>query len=275
MARVNHDVKDRIVAITGAARGIGLATATALQEAGAKVAIGDIDEAVAKEAGERLGAFALPLDVTDRESFTTFLDKVEEELGPIDVLVNNAGIMPIGPLLEEDDTLADRCVDINLRGVILGTKLGLGRMAARGKGHVINIASLAGVMPVAGVATYNATKFGVVGFTEAVRLEFASKGLDVSAVLPTFTNTELISGTRSPRGQRNAEPEDVAAAVMSLIRTPRPQAIVPAKLGRQLRITSLIPRSLQERMAHWYGLDEIFLTPDRDARKAYDARMRG
>jgi NAD(P)-dependent dehydrogenase (short-subunit alcohol dehydrogenase family) len=269
------DVKDKVVAITGAARGIGLATATALTAAGAKVAIGDIDETVAKEAGEQLGVLALPLDVTDRNSYSAFLDKVEEELGPIDVLVNNAGIMPIGPLLEEDDALADRCVDINLRAMILGTKLGLGRMVPRGRGHLINVASVAGLTPAPGMATYNATKFGVVGFTEAVRLEFGKQGIDVSAVLPTFTNTELIAGTRSAKGQKNAEPEDVAAAVLSLITKPRPQAIVPAKLGRQLRVAALMPRGMQERLAHWYGLDEIFLTPDKEARKAYDERMRG
>jgi NAD(P)-dependent dehydrogenase (short-subunit alcohol dehydrogenase family) len=265
----------KIVAVTGAARGIGLATATALKAAGAKVAIGDIDEATAKDGGDGLGVLAARVDVTDRESYTAFLDHVEAELGPVDVLVNNAGIMPIGPLLEEDDALADRCLDINVRGVILGTKLGLSRMVPRGHGHIINVASVAGVMPAAGMATYNASKHAVVGFTEAVRLEFTRQGIDVSAVLPTFTNTELIAGTKSARGQKNAEPEDVAATVLSLIAKPRPQAVVPAKLGRQLRIGPLVPRGLQDRMARWYGLDEIFLNPDREARKAYDQRMRG
>ncbi|HEV7931843.1 MAG TPA: SDR family oxidoreductase [Actinomadura sp.] len=269
------DPTGKIVAITGAARGIGLATARTLKAAGAKIAIGDIDEAAAKEAAEGLGALALRVDVTDRASYTTFLDEVEAALGPIDVLVNNAGIMPIGPLLEEDDAIARRCMDINVHGVILGTKLGLSRMVPRGHGHIINIASLAGLMPVAGMATYNASKHAVVGFTEAVRLEFAPQGVDVSAVLPTFTNTELIAGTRSARGQDNAEPEDVAAAVLSLIGRPRPRVAVPAKLGRQLRMTPLMPRRLQEAAARWYGLDNIFLTADKDARKAYDERMRG
>ncbi|MBC6459428.1 SDR family oxidoreductase [Actinomadura sp. HBU206391] len=269
------DPNGKIIAITGAARGIGLATATALQAAGAKVAIGDIDEPTAKRAAETLSAPALPVDVTDRESFTAFLDGVETELGPVDVLVNNAGIMPIGPLLEEDDVLADRCIDINVRGVILGTKLGLARMVPRGQGHIINIASVAGVMPAAGMATYNASKHAVVGFTEAVRLEFARQGIEVSAVMPTFTNTELIAGTKSARGQRNAEPEEVAAAVLGLIAKPRPQVIVPAKLGRQLRLGPLMSRGMRDRMARWYGLDEIFLNPDKEARKAYDERMRG
>jgi NAD(P)-dependent dehydrogenase (short-subunit alcohol dehydrogenase family) len=269
------DPSGKIIAITGAARGIGLATATALRATGARVAIGDIDEPMAKRAGESLNGPALPVDVTDRESFTAFLDAVETELGPVDVLVNNAGIMPIGPLLEEDDILADRCIDINVRGVILGTKLGLARMVPRGQGHIVNIASVAGVMPAAGMATYNASKHAVVGFTEAVRLEFARQGIEVSAVLPTFTNTELIAGTKRARGQRNAEPEEVAAAVVTVITKPRPQVIVPARLGRQLRIGPLMSRGMRERMARWYGLDEIFLNPDKEARKAYDDRIRG
>ncbi|MCW2903826.1 MAG: short-chain dehydrogenase/reductase [Streptosporangiaceae bacterium] len=265
----------KIIAITGGARGIGLATATALKASGATLAIGDIDEAAAREAAGELGVLSARVDVTDRASYSAFLDQVEAELGPLDVLVNNAGIMPIGPLLEEDDAIAARCIDINVHGVILGTKLGLSRMVPRGHGHIINIASLAGLMPVAGMATYNASKHAVVGFTEAVRLEFAPQGIDVSAVLPTFTNTELITGTRSARGQDIAEPEDVAAAVLSLIAKPRPRAAVPAKLGRQLRMAPLMPRRLQEAAARWYGLDDIFLTPDKEARRGYDARMRG
>jgi short-subunit dehydrogenase len=157
---------------------------------------------------------------------------------------------------------------------MLGTRLALARMAPRGRGHVINIASIAGVMPVAGQATYNATKFAVVGFTEAVRLEFQDRGVHVGAVLPTFTNTELIAGTRSPRGQRNAEPEDVAAAVLGMIGRPRPQVYVPARFARQLRLMPLVPRRVREAMARRYGLDEIFLRHDRAARKAYDDRIR-
>ncbi|GAA3942745.1 SDR family oxidoreductase [Actinomadura viridis] len=264
----------KVIAITGAARGIGFATARALKAKGATVVIGDIDETAAKEAGERLGLAAFPVDVTSRESFAAFLGKVEEEAGPLDVLINNAGIMPIGPVTDESDADARRCMDINVHGVMLGTKLALERMLPRGTGHVINIASLAGVLFTPGLALYNASKAAVIAFTEATRLEVQDRGVHVSAVLPTFTNTDLVAGTRSPKGQRNCEPEDIAAAVVELVGRPRPQAVVPRKLAAQVRMGGLFPEKVKQAISRRYGLDKIFLEYDPEARKAYDARIR-
>jgi len=254
----------KVIAVTGGARGIGLATARALEAAGAKVAIGDIDE----------GTAGIHLDVTDRESFTAFLDQVETELGPLDVLVNNAGIMPIGPLCDESDADARRCLDINVHGVMLGTKLALARMEPRGHGQIINIASLAGLLPTPGLALYNASKAAVVAFTEAARQEYKSRGIHVCAVLPSFTNTELVAGTRSPRGQKNNEPEDIAAAVLKLIVKPRPRAIVPPKYAPNVALGGLLPAWVREAGSRRYGLDKIFLDYDPAARKAYDERIR-
>jgi len=259
-----------IVAITGAARGIGLATAQALKAQGAKVAIGDIDETAIPDGFD----LAAKLDVTDRESFAAFLDQVDAELGPVDVLVNNAGIMPIGPLHEESDADARRCIDINVHGVMLGTKLAVERMLPRKKGQIINIASLAGVMPTPGLALYNASKAAVVAFTEAARQEYKSYGIKVSAVLPSFTNTELVAGTRSPKGQRNNEPGDIAAAVVKLIGKPRPRAIVPSKFAPTVALGGLFPARIREASSRFYGLDRIFLDYDPAARKAYDERIR-
>ncbi|HEX2312510.1 MAG TPA: SDR family oxidoreductase [Thermomonospora sp.] len=261
----------RVVAITGGARGIGLATARLLTAKGATVAVGDIDETAAKETGLR----AYRLDVTDRASFEAFLRRVEDDLGPLDVLVNNAGIMPIGPVTEESDADARRCLDINVHGVMTGTKLALERMLPRGRGQIVNVASLAGVLPTPGLALYNASKAAVVAFTEATRLEVRDRGVHVGAVLPTFTNTELIAGTRSPRGQRNCEPEDVAAAVVQMIARPRPQVFVPRRFGAQIRTMGLVPDAVKRALARRYGLDRIFLDFDREARRGYDSRIRG
>src|ERR1700757_811752 len=133
MSASEVNLSGRVVAITGAARGIGLATARELRGRGARIAIGDIDGDEAVRVAQSLGAdvLATPLDVTDRSSFESFLALTERELGPVDVLINNAGIMPIGPFLEEADATARRVLDINVAGVLIGMKLALPAMVAR------------------------------------------------------------------------------------------------------------------------------------------------
>src|SRR5438046_1860036 len=152
----HKDLSGRVVAITGGARGIGLATARALRAAGARVAIGDIDRDGAITAADGLGpgVLAAGLDVTDRESFADFLALVERELGPLDVLVNNAGIMPIGPMVDESDDVARRVFEVNVLGCLTGMKLALPGMLRRGRGHIVNVASAAGKSPVPGGASY-------------------------------------------------------------------------------------------------------------------------
>ncbi|MDQ6836501.1 MAG: SDR family NAD(P)-dependent oxidoreductase, partial [Actinomycetota bacterium] len=140
MARARRSLAGKVVAITGGARGIGRATAAALIHQGARVAIGDIESDLAAQTAQELGSgtLGLALDVTDRASFTEFLDAVEEGLGPLDVLINNAGIMPIGPFVDETDRTAQRMIDINLTGVIYGSKLAVERFLPRGRGHLVN-----------------------------------------------------------------------------------------------------------------------------------------
>src|SRR5207302_8537826 len=164
-------------------------------------------------------AVALALDVTDRGSFSSFLDEAERQLGPIDVLVNNAGIMQIGRFIDEDDLTARRMIDINLHGVILGTKLALERMIPRDRGHMVNISSQAGKFGAPGGATYSATKHAVVGLTEAVRGEVRLMGANValSYVMPFVVNTELGSGLGEARGMSNLEPAEVADAIVEAL----------------------------------------------------------
>jgi len=125
MAKAPRSLAGKVVAITGGARGIGRATAAALIREGARVAIGDIDVALAERTAQELGGstLGLPLDVTDRGSFEAFLREAESQLGLLDVLINNAGIMPVGPFIQESDATARRLVDINLHGDIFGSKL--------------------------------------------------------------------------------------------------------------------------------------------------------
>jgi NAD(P)-dependent dehydrogenase (short-subunit alcohol dehydrogenase family) len=269
-------VSGKVVAITGGARGIGFATAVRLIAAGAKVAIGDIDETRLKEAAGELGITTYAqLDVTDPDSFESFLNHVEDELGPLDVLVNNAGIMPIGPLDAEEHRVSRRMIEINVLGVVYGSKLALRRMLPRRSGHVINIASLAGESYVPGAATYCATKHAVKGFTETARREYRDSGVQFSAVMPTFTNTELVAGTAGAKGVRNAEPEEVAAAVADLIVTPKPRVRVTRVAGAIIASQAFLPRRFTEALGRKLGAEAIFTTDvDQAARRAYEERVR-
>lgn len=271
----NADMADEVVAITGGARGIGRATAAAFIDAGATVAIGDLDFAAAQETADALGprASAFELNVTDTQSFADFVSGVEEAHGRIDVLVNNAGIMPIGPFLEEDDATTDRVLEVNVRGVITGTRLVLPGMLGRGHGHVVNIASAVGRVAAPGGATYSASKYAVVGLSEALRLELRGSGVDVSIVLPSLVNTDLGSGVGAPRGIKLLEAGDVAAAVLGAVRAKRFESWVPW-FGRPIfLVTSLLPQPLRDLVASLFRADRMLVDADPAKRAEYDSRV--
>lgn len=274
---VAGSVRGKVVAITGGARGIGYATAARLIADGAKVAIGDIDAQRLKDAVGELGITAYAeLDVTDPGSFESFLDHVEDVLGPIDVLVNNAGIMPIGAFDAESDRATRRMVEINVLGVMYGSKLALRRMLPRRSGHIINISSLAGESYVPGGATYCGTKHAVKGFTESLRREYRDSGVQVSQVMPTFTNTELVAGTGGSKGVRNAEPEEIANAVAELILAPKPRVRVTRLAGNIVASQAFLPQKWTEAIGRRLGLEETFTSAvDTTARKSYEDRVAG
>jgi NAD(P)-dependent dehydrogenase (short-subunit alcohol dehydrogenase family) len=275
MAKRVRSLNGQVVAITGGARGIGRATAAALIAQGARVGIGDIDAPLAEKTASELGGgtVGLRLDVTDRGSFTAFLDDVEHQLGPLDVLVNNAGIMPIGPFVEETDAAARRMIDVNIHGVILGSKLAIERFVPRGRGHIVQLASIAGKGGFPGVATYCASKHAVVGLTEALRAELRGTGIEMHQVLPIGVNTELYSGVSAVRGFKMPEPEDVADAIVELLQTGRFELYVPRVVGTITRMQALMPRAAVDAIVRLTKGDQVMLAADPTARAAYDARM--
>jgi NADP-dependent 3-hydroxy acid dehydrogenase YdfG len=276
MAKQPRILAGETAAITGAARGIGRATAEAFLRQGMKVAIGDLDIEAARKTASELGpsTVALPLDVTDRESFSAFLDQAEQQLGPIDVLVNNAGIMQVGSFLDEDDLTAHRMVDINIHGVILGMKLGLTRMIPRNRGHIVNISSQAGKYGAPGGATYSATKHAVVGLTEAVRGELRLSGANValSYVMPFVVNTELGGGLGQARGMSNLEPSEVADAIVEALQLGTVEVWVPKSAKRTNTLGAVLPRRLSEGMAHAMKADRVLIDTDAGSRRAYELR---
>ncbi|SFO96493.1 Short-chain dehydrogenase [Amycolatopsis arida] len=275
MGRQRRSLRELVVVVTGGAQGIGARTAAALVRAGAKVVIGDLDQVLAEKTAAEVGGdtLALPLDVTDIAGFTAFLDEVERRRGPIDVLINNAGIMPLGTLEEEDDAKTRRQLEINLHAVIHGTREAVRRMRPRGTGHIVNVASMAGRAGFPGGATYCATKHGVVGLSESVRLELRGTGVEVSCVMPAVVRTELAAGIGEAKLIKSVLPEEVAAAIVDVLRRPRFDVFVPATLSVMERIVRLLPRSAGEWVAHTLGGDQILLSAAHSsARAGYEAR---
>ncbi|MGH2952711.1 MAG: SDR family oxidoreductase [Solirubrobacterales bacterium] len=266
-----------VAGVTGGARGIGLATAAELAERGTTVWIGDLDADEAERAADRLGdeVRSAPLDVTERDSFAAFLDAVEAASGPPDVLVNNAGIMPLGAFLDENEEVSERTIAVNLAGVINGMRLALPGMVERRRGHIVNLSSMMAKLPVPGAAVYTATKHAVLGLTDTVREEVAGSGVTLTTVLPSITRTELISGIPLPRGVPTTAPEDVARAIADSCANGRKQVPVPRWLGAYDAVDAALPdrvlgavrRVLDDRRA----LDRL----DAEARADYERRARG
>lgn len=271
------NIRGKTVVITGAARGIGYATAKALLGRGARVVIGDRDLEVLEQAVAGLSGLGPvsghPLDVTERESFVAFLEKASADGGGhIDVLINNAGVMPIGPFLQQSQEAIRSSIEVNFYGVLTGCQLVLPEMVKRRSGHIINIASMAGMVAVPGQVVYAGTKFAVVGLTSAMADEFAPQGVNVTAVLPTFTNTELISGTHTTAATKPVQPEDIAAAIVKVLDKPKAQVSVPGSSRIIGILTMLLPSRGRRWLGKKMGTDTVFLNVDSTARAAYENR---
>jgi NAD(P)-dependent dehydrogenase (short-subunit alcohol dehydrogenase family) len=262
------------VALTGGARGIGLATATELTRLGAKVTIGDLDLDVAQAAAGAKGLEgATQLDVTDRSSYAKFL-ATAGAAGPVDVLINNAGIMPIGGFLEQSPETYRRVFDINVMGCLHGMHLALPGMVERGTGHIVNVASTAGRSPVPGGLAYCGSKAAVRHLTETARVEFGQAGIDFTCVFPHFTNTELIAGTKGMKLLPTVEPADVARAIARAIAKRKKDVTVPKVVGPMLSTQPAMGRRLRDGLSRKLGAYDTFLDIDTTERARYDDRVR-
>ncbi len=276
-ARDGGSFTDTAVAVTGGAHGIGRAIAQHFARAGARVAIGDLDvkaaQALAVEIGG--GAIASGLDVTDGRAFAAFLDAAEASHGPIGVMVNNAGIDWVGPFHQEPDQVSQRELEVNLMGTILGSRLSLQRMLPRRQGHVVNIASGVGRVPLPGSAVYSATKHGIVGLTESLRLEYRGSGIGFTRVHPAQVKTAMIQGQPQPRLLPVVTPDDVAQAVLDAVRNDKFEVWVPAAQAISVKLGNLLPRPLRERVMRAVGVGRIAGEADLIARRDYHQRAFG
>jgi short-subunit dehydrogenase len=266
-------VAGRVIAVTGGGRGIGERIARRLAAAGATVAVGDIDATAAAAVASELGweHLGLPLDVTSTESFTGFLSEVEQSLGAVDVLVNNAGVMWVGPFAEEPEATLRRQVEVNLLGVMRGVRLVAPAMVARGSGHIVTIASAGAVLALPGEASYAATKHGVLGYLKAVREELHDSGVHVSVVLPAVVDTEMAAGTATGAARRLA-PEQVAESVFGVLQRPRFEVSIPRYVEPLSRAVSILPRSARDALNRRLVPNQLHQC-DLQARAAYQSRL--
>jgi NAD(P)-dependent dehydrogenase (short-subunit alcohol dehydrogenase family) len=265
-------INGSVVAITGAARGIGLATALRFSQLGAHVAIGDTDRAALDAVQAKSPVSTFDLDVTSERSFADFIANVEARLGTIDILINNAGIMPVGPLQGYSDEMCSHTVDVDLLGVIRGCRMVAPGMVQRRAGHIINVASVAGRFGAPGLTLYCAAKYGVVGFTEALGAELKPSGVHVAAVLPSFTSTGLIDGLHQHRLVTPVRPEQIAEAIVRTVATRRPTTVVPTGLGPASAMVSALPARLKRWLMTRRSYARIFLEPDWAQRRDYMQR---
>lgn len=242
------ELRGKTAVVTGAAGGIGAALARQLHAAGCRVALvdraGDSVAALCGTLGGRSSAHAV--DVADAGAWDALTKEIERAHGPADILVNNAGVTILGRFADQTLEDLDRIVDVNLKGVLYGCRAFLPQLTARGEGHIVNLSSLAGRVAFPYQSTYCATKFAVRGFTAALRMELASLGIGVTAVLPGTVATKLLATAQSydPSASKRmaelmlahgASPDRVAQRVILGMRRNEAEVLV----GWDARLTTL------------------------------------
>jgi NADP-dependent 3-hydroxy acid dehydrogenase YdfG len=233
---VAGSLEGRVAAITGASSGIGEATALALAREGAALALGARRKERLEELAERIaseGGRALPIevDVSDEEQARRFIETAQQELSGLSILVNNAGVMLLGPVEGADTDDWRRMLSANLYGVLWCTHAALPLMREGGGGHIVNVSSVAGRRADPGGAVYNMTKWGVTGFSDALRQEVLHAGIRVTCIEPGFVETELQAHNANPVVRQAIErmrerigevlkAEDVASAILYAVSQP-------------------------------------------------------
>jgi NAD(P)-dependent dehydrogenase (short-subunit alcohol dehydrogenase family) len=256
---VSCELAGKTVAVTGGARGIGLAIARACSDAGMSVAIGDLSADASAAAARSLPgpACGLVVDVRDRASFVTFLDGAEAQLGPLHAVVNNAGVLRTGPFADASPADVSLQVEVNLGGVLTGTQLALERFLPRGGGHVVNLASTAAMVAAPQGATYSATKHAVLGFTRALRGELRGSGVLTTVVVPGVVRTGMTGGFRRAWGVRTVEPELVGSAVVAALRRGTPEIYVPREVALQGRLFTVLPARIADQLSRLTGAARV------------------
>lgn len=257
-----RELKGRLALVTGGAGGLGLATARALAREGMRVALWDLDAARVESAaaslrGEGAQARGWAVDVSDPAAVKAGAAQLERELGPVDLLDNNAGVHVPGGLFDVSDAACRRQVAVNLESYLWCARAFVPGMAARGRGHVVWIASAAGLLGVPGMAVYSATKHAVVGLAESLRLELRREGVTgvgTTIVCPSFISTGMFDGSKPPRLAPWLEPAALAARIVAAVKADRRWVREPA-LVKLIPLLKALPGGLQDALCSLTGMD--------------------
>lgn len=268
-SRFDTHFQGKVAIVTGAASGIGKALSSALARRGATVVLADIDEAGAKAAADDIGAgppgraSGAGLDVTDAEAVATLVERTAQDHGHLDFLFNNAGIGIVGEVRELTLAHWNRAIDVNLRGVVHGVVAAYPIMIRQGSGHIVNTASLAGLLPSPMLTPYGMTKHAVVGMSTSLRMEAAAHGVRVSVVCPGVIDTPLLDKGNPPDLPPVAEvpsarkllekaiggaypPASLAEDVLDAVARNRPLIVAPRHARIPWRVYRLSPRLVIE-----------------------------
>ena len=251
---------DRVVLITGASRGLGVAMARRFAREGSRLALAarsgsDLEKVKGELEEHGAKALAVPADVSDLESLRAMLKEVESALGPVDVLVNNAGIEEVFDFEKVTPERIEQIVQVNLTGTLWLTRLVLPSMIERRAGHICNISSLGGVTPYPHNAVYAATKHGLVGLSRSLRMELEEHGVEVSVICPGFVEGGMFLewGRPALKSAGSVTPEDVAVAVVRAVRENKGEIIVTKGLGKMARATFATAPELAAKMMKRVG----------------------
>lgn len=266
-----------VAMVTGGARGIGLAIARKLVAEGATVVIADLEESVAITTAAQIGhgTVGIGIDAADAASYRSAVEWVESNVGPIDIAVNNAGIMPVGPLLSESEGVANATMRVNFWAHYHSFQILAPKMIARGRGHFINVTSAAGAIHSPGLATYVASKHAATGFGRSAREELLGTGVTLSVVMPSAVRTQLVDGIPFKWWERLGiiSPEMVARRAVGTLR--RRPAVVGAPIGTValLRLYPVVPEPIWLLGRRMVGADRTLEPYDKTERAEYDGRI--
>lgn len=229
-------IENQIAVVTGAGRGIGRAIAVELGRMGARVVLAARGRSELEETARRVGsASVMPTDVRSRVEIERLFEQVSSTLGPVDILVNAAGLGIFGSVVDFKDEDFETLIETNLRGIFFACRYVLPSMIERKTGHIINIASIAGKVGGPGRAVYSSTKFGVIGFTESLAEEVREHGIRATVICPGSTDTSFSPQSKAGKGrEKMLRPEDVAHVVRMIV-TQEPNSFISEIILRPTR----------------------------------------